>query len=48
MASKTEKRLKEKYRRHRPLSMETRARIVKRPKDDKISPGKLMAVAEWR
>ena len=48
MASKTEKRLKEKYRRRRPLAIETRAYIVKKPKNDGMSPGRLVAVAEWR
>jgi len=48
MASKNEKRLKKKQRRHRPLAIETRARVVKRPKDDGMSEGRLVAVAEWR
>lgn len=47
MASKTERRLKQSQRKHRPLDIETRARVIKKPKDDRMSPGRLVAVAEW-
>lgn len=49
MASKKERKLKKYYRRlHKPLETETGARIIKRPKNDGMSPGRLVAVAEWR
>ncbi len=47
MASKALRKLKNQHRRHRPLKMETKARLVKKPKDDGLRPGRLVAVAEY-
>lgn len=48
MASKKEKRLKQHYKRlHKPLEIETKARIVEKPEDDGIRPGRLVIAADW-
>jgi len=45
--SKALRKLKNQHRRHRPLRIETKARLIKNPRDDGLRPGRLVAVAEY-